>query len=109
VSSTEPRFRVGIPAVQRERLLRWRERAAVFSRDREFVSAVARATYPLQYEADGWESQYDYLPHLRIRMRRGTEEMLIVYFGVHESLPEVFVSEFRLTADFRAAIFPPPA
>ena len=108
MSTSEPRFRVGIPAAQRERLLRWTERSAVVGREQELVSALARVNYRLRYEADGWGSQYYYLRHLGIRMRRGTEEMLIVYFGVHESLPEVFVSEFRLTAEFRAAIFLPP-
>lgn len=107
--SLPPRFRVGIPEIERERLTRWFQLARGSGRHGSLVAAAVRIDYRLAYEADSWGASVDYLPDIAIRMRRGRDDMLIVTFGVHDALPEVFVKEFRLTTEFHRLIAGSPS
>src|SRR5438105_3776821 len=99
-----PRFRVTYPSTTIELLLKWGELAEAAGRGDAFRRALRRVHYRLQYEADSWGGVHDHLTDMALTLRRGREDMVIVYYGVHTRLPEVFVRTVHVSEGFWTSI-----
>jgi hypothetical protein len=88
-------FRVTFLGLAKEQLTRIIRRRAQIGRVAEALSAARQIDRRLRTDPRDFGEPIRLRPHARIEERRAAVAPLVVYYGVHQDLPEVFIREFR--------------
>ena len=76
MSDTVPRFRVGTPTRELDKLARWVRLAMADGRHQGLLDRIREVNYRLEFEADTWGSVIGSTVGLRTRRKHGTAAML---------------------------------
>jgi hypothetical protein len=90
------RFEVHCSKANAEHLIQIQKQAKEQGRGEEVLSAIRSIWHRLSFEADEFGEPLYRLPGLRIQVRQGAIGPLLIYFGVCEDRPLVFIKGAKL-------------